>query len=128
MAEVGRYLLEKQQGFVATGDYQFLVPMTRSQLAKDLDSHESTVSRATAGKFVQIATGEVVSFEVFFKPALRVQKLIEEILESEDPESPLSDESIAKMLEKQGIKVARRTVNKYRDRKKLLSSRHRKSA
>lgn len=128
MAEIGRYLLERQQGFVATGDYQFLVPMTRSLLAKDLDSHESTISRATAGKFVQIATGEVVSFEVFFKPALRVQKLIEEILESEDPESPLSDESIARMLEKQGVKVARRTVNKYRDRTKLLSSRHRRSA
>lgn len=79
-------------------------------------------------KFVQIGTGEVVSFEIFFKPALRVQKMIEEILLHENPNSPLSDERIAQMLAEKGIVVARRTVNKYRDRTKLLSSRRRKSA
>lgn len=128
MAEIGRYLLAKQSGFVTTGEVRFLVPLTRSQMAKDLGSHESTVSRATSGKFVEIATGEVVSFDIFFKPALRIQKMIEEILVSENPDNPLSDESIARILESKGIKVARRTVNKYRDRNKLLSSRRRKSA
>lgn len=128
MAEIGRYLLEKQHGFVSTGEVKFLCPLTRSQLASDLGSHESTVSRATSGKFVQIATGEVISFDLFFKPALRVQKLIEDILGTENPDSPLSDESIARILEQQGVKVARRTVNKYRDRTKLLSSRRRKIA
>lgn len=128
MAEIGRYLLEKQSGFVATGEVRFLVPLTRSQMAQDLGSHESTISRATSGKFVQIANGEVVSFDIFFKPALRIQKMIEEILVTENPDNPLSDESIAKILESKGVKVARRTVNKYRDRNKLLSSRRRKSA
>ncbi|MBS1724027.1 MAG: RNA polymerase factor sigma-54 [Armatimonadetes bacterium] len=128
MAEIGKYLIDRQTGFVSTGEYRFLVPLTRSQVAQDLGAHESTVSRATNGKYVEIATGEVVSFDVFFKPALRVQKLIEEILASENPDSPLSDESIARLLKEQGVQVARRTVNKYRDRTKLLSSRRRKSA
>lgn len=128
MLEIGRYLIEHQSGFVTTGEYRFLKALTRSQVAQDLGAHESTVSRATNGKFVQIATGEVVPFDVFFKPALRVQKLIEEILASENPNSPLSDESISRILQDHGIKVARRTVNKYRDRTRLLSSRRRKSA
>lgn len=127
MARLGKYLIEHQGGFVKTGEYKFLVPLTRSQVAKDLGVHESTISRATSGKFIQIVNGDVVNFEVFFKPALRVQKMIEEILETENPDSPMSDERIAQMLEAKGVKVARRTVNKYRDRTKLLSSRLRKT-
>jgi RNA polymerase sigma-54 factor len=127
LARIGKYLVENQGGFVRTGEYRFLEALTRSQVAKELGVHESTVSRATAGKFVQIVNGDVVSFEVFFKPALRVQKMIEEILESENPNNPLSDERIAQMLADKGVNVARRTVNKYRDRNKLLSSRLRRS-
>jgi len=128
MMRVGQYLIEKQAGFVSTGDVSFLMPLTRTQLAHDIDIHESTVSRATQGKFVQLSTGETVSFEVFFKPALRIQKMIEEILATENPDNPLSDERIAKILAEKGVHVARRTVNKYRDRTKLLSSRKRRSA
>lgn len=128
LRRIGEYLLEKQSGFVTTGQYQFLRPLTRTQLAKDLGVHESTVSRATMGKFVQIGNGEVVAFEVFFKPALRVQKMIEDILATENPNNPLSDEQIAAILKKKGVEVARRTVNKYRDRTKLLSSRKRRTA
>lgn len=128
LRQVGAYLIEKQHGFITTGRYEFLSALTRTQLAKEMGLHESTISRATMGKFVQIATGDVVSFEVFFKPALRVQKMIEEILERENPGAPLSDEQIAKLLEKKGVFVARRTVNKYRDRTRMLNSRVRKSA
>lgn len=80
------------------------------------------------GKFVQISNSEIISFDVFFKPALRVQKMIEEILANENPDNPLSDETIAKLLAQKGVVVARRTVNKYRDRTRLLSSRKRRSA
>lgn len=128
MKRIGEYLVEHQTSFVSTGQYQFLMPLTRSRMASDLGIHESTVSRATMDKFVQIANGEIVPFEVFFKPALRIQKLIEEILSTENPSNPLSDETIAQMLAKKGVIVARRTVNKYRDRTKLLSSRKRRSA
>ncbi|MDI9636890.1 RNA polymerase factor sigma-54 [Kamptonema cortianum] len=127
LAKIGRYLIEHQSGFVKTGEYKFLKPLTRSQVAKDLGVHESTISRATAGKFIQIANGDVVSFEVFFKPALRIQKMIEEILQTENPGSPLSDERISQMLADRGVHVARRTVNKYRDKRKLLSSRLRRT-
>jgi RNA polymerase sigma-54 factor len=125
---IGRYLVESQPGFLATGRYQYLRPLTRTKMAEDLGLHESTVSRATMGKFVEICTGEVVPFEVFFKPALRVRKMIEEILATENPRNPLSDERIAAILAQRGVKIARRTVSKYRHGNRLLSSHHRRSA
>ncbi|MBS1703352.1 MAG: RNA polymerase factor sigma-54 [Armatimonadetes bacterium] len=128
MMKIGQYLIEHQPGFISTGDATFLLPLTRTQLAHDIGLHESTISRATQGKFVQLATGETVSFDVFFKPALRIQKMIEEILATENPDNPLSDERIAQILASKGVQVARRTVNKYRDRTKLLSSRKRRTA
>ncbi len=128
MEKIGQFLLQHQLGFIATGDYRFLTALTRSQIARVILVHESTISRATSDKFVQIGNGEVISFDVFFKPALRVQKMIEEILSSENPSNPLSDERIAELLAEQGVVVARRTVNKYRDRTRLLSSRKRRMA
>lgn len=128
LGDMGKYLVLKQGGFVSTGDYQFLKSLTRSKLAKDLGVHESTISRATNGKFCMLANGEIVPFEVFFKPALRVQKMIEEILAVENPSNPFSDERIREMLADKGVQVARRTVNKYRTRTKMLSSRQRRSA
>jgi RNA polymerase sigma-54 factor len=128
LLRIGEYLIEKQGGFILTGNTEFLVPLTRTQLAKDLEMHESTISRATQGKFIQLSNGETVSFEMFFKAALRVQKMIEEILSTENPNNPLSDERIAEILAEKGVHVARRTVNKYRDKTKLLSSRKRRSA
>jgi len=128
LAQIGKHLIECQNGFVQTGEYRFLGSLTRTQVARDLGLHESTVSRATNGKFVQIATGDLVSFDIFFKPALRMQKMIEEILATENPDNPLSDERISQMLADRGFKVARRTVNKYRDQSKQLSSRLRRTA
>lgn len=128
LKRIGEYLLEHQLGFISTGSYQFLTPLTRSKMGEDIEMHESTISRATMNKYVQIANGEVVPFEVFFKAALRIQKMIQEILETENPSNPLSDEQIAKLLADKGVVVARRTVNKYRDKTKLLSSRKRRSA
>lgn len=128
MQKIGNFLLQCQLGFISTGDYRFLTALTRSQIAKAIGVHESTISRATADKFVQIGNGEVISFDVFFKPALRVQKMIEEILGTENPSNPLSDERIGEMLAERGVIVARRTVNKYRDKTKLLSSRKRRMA
>jgi RNA polymerase sigma-54 factor len=128
MRAIGEFLIQHQQSFVTTGLYQYLKPLSKSQMAKGLGLHESTVSRATIGKFVRLANAEVVPFDVFFKPALRVQKMIEEILATENPKSPMSDEEIAKRLAAKGVHIARRTVNKYRDRTKLLSSRGRRSA
>lgn len=128
LRRIGEYLIQHQPSFVDTGSFEFLRPLTRTKMAEDLGIHESTVSRATMDKFVQISNGEVIPFDVFFKPALRIQKMIEEILTHENPENPLSDEAIARLLAQKGVVVARRTVNKYRDRTKLLSSRKRRTA
>ncbi|MHB8636778.1 MAG: RNA polymerase factor sigma-54 [Fimbriimonadaceae bacterium] len=128
MTRVGHYLIEQQGAFLTTGDYAFLKPLTRAKLADHVGVHESTMSRATNGKFVQITTGEIVSFDIFFKSSLRVQKMIEEILQTENPGNPLSDERISNMLAERGIHIARRTVSKYRDRSKNLSSRKRRVA
>lgn len=128
LSRIAEYLLVTQSGFIQTAGYEFIRPLTRAQMAKDLGLHESTISRATAAKFVQLANGEVVSFDLFFKPALRVQKMIEDLLREEDPNEPMSDEQIAVRLAKKGVFVARRTVNKYRDKNRLLSSRGRRTA
>ena len=128
MTRVGRYLIEQQGAFLTTGDYSFLRSLTRVKLADHVGVHESTISRATNGKFVQITTGEIISFDVFFNSSLRVQKMIEEILQTENPGNPLSDETISHLLAERGVHIARRTVSKYRDRTKNLSSRKRRVA
>ncbi|MEI6513724.1 MAG: RNA polymerase factor sigma-54 [bacterium] len=128
LRKIVQYLMETQEGFIATGSYSFLKSMTRLQISKELEMHESTVSRATMHKFVQLPNEEVISFDIFFTPSLRIKKAIEQILETEDPAKPFSDERIALLLKEQGINIARRTINKYRGQDKILSSRHRNSA
>ncbi len=128
LTRLGAYLIEKQGGFVTTGDLRFVNDLTRCQVAKEIGIHESTISRATMNKFVEIATGEVVAFDLFFDSSLRVKEMIGAILRTENPGKPLSDQRIAEILASQGVQVARRTVNKYRDHSKLLSSRRRKAA
>ena len=128
LRRLGEALLRQQGGFVATGDVRFLRPLTRAALATEIGVHESTLSRATANKFVRIGTGEVVPFATFFTPALRVQRMIDEILSVENPSNPLSDERIRSLLAERGVNIARRTVAKYRTRGRTLSSRERRDA
>ena len=91
-----------------------------------LGIHESTVSRATANKFVQLPNQEVANFNLFFNSSLSVKDAIEEIILEEDPSSPLSDQQIVDKLGERGVTVARRTVVKYRDQQKILSSTRRR--
>ena len=128
LRRLGEALVRAQAGFVTTGDVRFLRPLTRAALAEEIGVHESTLSRATANKFVRIGTGEVVPFAVFFTPSLRIQRMIDEILAVENPANPLSDERIREILSQRGVKIARRTVAKYRTRGRTLSSRERRGA
>lgn len=123
---ITRCIIGRQQGFLATGSRSFLQPLTRTAVATMLNLHESTVSRATAGKFVQLPNQEVVPFDVFFDSSLSVKKAIEKLIAEEDPAHPLSDQQIVELLKEQGIEVARRTVVKYRDAQKILSSNRRR--
>lgn len=112
-------LVEHQQEFLHRG-IRFLRPMTRAAIADELGIHESTVSRATASKFVMLPNKQVVPFSTFFTPSLSVKDVIKEIIDGEG--SPLTDQEIAQVLADKGIHIARRTVAKYREQLGILPS------
>ena len=126
LRQITKGIIECQTGFLETGSRQFLRPLTRTSVARKLDVHESTVSRATANKFVQLPNQEVVSFNIFFNGTLSVKDAIDSLIQDEDPANPLSDIQIVERLKERGIEVARRTIVKYREQEKILSSTHRR--
>jgi len=101
-----------------------LRPLTRSTLASYLGLHESTVSRATAGKYVMLPNRKVIAFRDFFTASLSIKDVIKEIIENEKSKGQvrLTDQLIVERLADQGIHVARRTVAKYRAQLKILPS------
>lgn len=114
----------EQKDFFDRGP-EFLRPMTMRQAAEKLELHETTVSRAVAGKYVQTPRG-ILEFRYFFSTGYAsaegesfssrsVHERIRKLIEKEDPFHPLSDEAISKALAEEGLSVARRTVAKYRD-------------
>ena len=126
LRQITKAIVEYQQGYIETGSKAFLRPLTRTKLAKALGIHESTVSRATAGKYVQLPSEEVVPFDFFFDASTSIKDMIIELIRSEDPSNPLSDQQIADILRERGFNIARRTVVKYREAEKILSSRQRR--
>lgn len=124
--DIAEALLERQRAFITTGEYRMLQTMTQKALASAAGVHESTVSRAVAGKTIQLASGDVIPFETFFKQSIRIKLMIEQILSYENPKSPLTDDAITEQLHERGVKIARRTVSKYREELRRLGSRRRK--
>jgi RNA polymerase sigma-54 factor len=112
-------IAEEQKEFLAEG-VRHLKPLTRAAVAKELGMHESTVSRATAAKYVMLPSGQVIPFSNFFTASLSVRDVIKEMIVTES--APLTDQEIATELGKQGIFVARRTVAKYREQLGILPS------
>ena len=123
---ITKTIIEFQQGYAETGSKLFLRPLTRTKVASAVKMHESTVSRATSNKYVQLPSEEVISFDFFFETSTSVKDMIGEIIANEDHQNPLSDQEIATLLQERGIDVARRTVVKYREAQKILSSRQRR--
>lgn len=126
LRQITKSVVEFQQGYLETSSKAFLRPLTRTRIARMLSLHESTVSRATANKYVQLPSEEVVGFDFFFDGSVSVKDLIGELIATEDKTSPLSDQQIAEILVERGFNVARRTVVKYREAQKILSSRQRR--
>jgi len=114
-----RCLVGIQQDFLVRGE-RGLKPLTRARVAEMLDVHESTVSRAVAGKYVELPGGRIVPLEVFFDSAAPLKCVIRELIENE--RRSLSDQAIADRLAEQGYDVARRTVAKYRNALNILPS------
>jgi len=107
-------------------------PLTLREVADDIEMHESTVSRATAGKYAQTPRG-LFELRFFFGSGVStsdgdaassasVKKRIGEMIASEDSTSPLTDQQIADSLGSEGIRISRRTVAKYRDEMMLPPS------
>ena len=126
LRQITKAVVEYHQGYLETNSKAFMRPLTRTRVALMVKVHESTVSRATANKYIQLPSEEVVGFDFFFDSAVSVKDLIEELIASEDKSSPLSDQRIAEILGERGFSVARRTVVKYREAQKILSSRQRR--
>ncbi len=112
-------IVDEQRDFLERG-IRHLKPLTRAQVASKLGMHESTVSRATASKFVMLPDGHVIPFSDFFTASLSVKDVIKELIDSEA--QPLTDQEIAERLNERGIHVARRTVAKYREQLNILPS------
>lgn len=126
LRNITKSIVEFQQGYLETGSKAFLRPLTRTRIARLVKMHESTVSRATANKYIQLPSEEVLSFDFFFDGSISVKDLIFDLIHAEDKHSPLSDQQIADILVERGLNVARRTVVKYREAQKILSSRQRR--
>jgi RNA polymerase sigma-54 factor len=122
MQRIAECLCERQRDYLLEG-VQHLVSLTRAEVGEVIGMHESTVSRATADKFVMIPSGEVVPFSHFFTASLGVKDQIRKMIDAEDPSNPYSDQEIAELLLSDGVAIARRTVAKYRDELKILPAR-----
>jgi RNA polymerase sigma-54 factor len=114
-----------QRGYILNGDAA-IIPLTRAQLAIELEVHESTISRAVAGKAVQLPNRKIVPLARWFDRSLNVRTALLQIIAEE--KRPLSDTQIARLLKRQGYEVARRTVAKYRSMEGILPARLRQSA
>jgi RNA polymerase sigma-54 factor len=113
-----------------------LKPMVLKDVANDIGMHESTVSRATANKYVHTSQG-IFELKYFFTSSIRgtdgtdvssesVKQKIQQIISREDPRKPYSDQYIAEALSREHIDIARRTVAKYREMLGILPSSKRK--
>ena len=108
--------------------------MTLQVISDSLELHESTISRATSRKYIQTPRG-TFELKYFFSSAVGemndtsstlIKDLIKTMIKLESPSKPLSDSKIQSSLSEKGIKIARRTVAKYRDSLKILPSKLRK--
>lgn len=135
MIKVMEAIVGEQREFFEKGAIA-LRPLTLQQVASTIGMHESTVSRVTRQKYVQTPRG-VFPLKFFFSAGLdsdsgedvsakAVKIMIREIIDAENTARPLSDKKIVDMLQERGLKIARRTVAKYREQMGILSARMRK--
>lgn len=133
---IAHKLIEHQPAFLAKG-HRHLRPLTMNDIADELSLHATTISRAVAGKYVLTPHG-LMEMRAFFATGYQtsdgtevsnagVREAIQQLVTAENPAKPLSDEFLMKALDKQGIKVARRTVAKYREQLNILPSHLRKT-
>lgn len=128
-------IVKFQRDFLDKG-IQFLKPLVLRDVAEDIQMHESTVSRVTNNKFVHTPQG-IYELKFFFNTGITsaqgetlasesVKNLLRQIIAKEDPRKPYSDEKLVQILKEMNIHIARRTISKYREMMKILSSNERR--
>jgi RNA polymerase sigma-54 factor len=128
-------IVRRQQEFLERGE-QGLKPMMIKEVAEEIGVHPSTVSRAVANKYVHTSQG-VYELRFFFTegvngpegadlPLVLLKRKVKEMIAAEDARKPLTDDQLAADLQKQGIKVTRRTVAKYREDMQIPSTHQRR--
>ncbi len=133
--KVTESIVKHQRVFFDKGP-NFLKPMILKDIANDIGMHESTVSRVTNSKYVHTPRG-IFELKYFFNSGISnsggedmasesVKVLIKKYVSEEDPKKPLSDQKLVLLLKEKGIKIARRTVAKYREALKIMPSSKRK--
>jgi RNA polymerase sigma-54 factor len=133
--KVAESIVKQQREFLDKGS-AFLRPMVLRDIANDIGMHESTVSRVTTSKYMHTPQG-IYELKYFFNSGIStsdgeslasesVKGKIKDLVAKENVKDPLSDQKLVELLEKEGIKIARRTVAKYRDVLKILPSSRRK--
>jgi len=132
---VARFIVDRQRDFFDKG-LEFIQPLTLIEIAQEVGVHESTVGRVVANKYMETPRG-VFSLKYFFHKSLhgdlgedvsslRIKDRIRKLVEQEDGNNPLSDIEIGDILARENLKIARRTVAKYRKQLKILPSHIRK--
>ena len=135
LLRVATKIVEFQRGFFEHGE-EAMKPLVLRDVAEALEMHESTISRITTQKYMHTPRG-TLEFKYFFSShvstagggecsATAIRALIKKMIAAEPPRKPLSDNKIASLLADQGIKVARRTVAKYRESMAIPPSNERK--
>ena len=133
--KIAKALLNRQKDFLIHGEIA-LKPLVIKEIASIVKMHESTVSRSTNNKYVQTPRG-VYELKYFFSSeidtdageklsSMTVKEMIKKLISAEDIKSPLSDAQIADSFAENGIRIARRTVAKYREAMNILSSNDRR--
>jgi RNA polymerase sigma-54 factor len=133
--KVAKSIVKFQRDFLDKG-IQFLKPLVLRDVAEDIQMHESTISRVTHNKYVHTPQG-IYELKFFFNTGITstlgetmasesVKNLLREIIAKEDPKKPFSDEKLVQILKEMNIHIARRTISKYREMMKILSSNERR--
>ena len=133
--KVAESIIRQQRSFLDNG-IDRLRPLVLRDVADDIGMHESTVSRVVSNKYMHTPRG-LFPMKFFFHSgidrdyggdisSLTVKRKIEQLIQAEDTRRPLSDSELARVLKREGINIARRTVAKYRDELSIPSSTNRK--
>jgi RNA polymerase sigma-54 factor len=135
LLKVATRIVDIQQGFLEHGE-EAMKPLVLQDVAEAVEMHESTISRVTTQKFIHTPRG-IFELKYFFSSQVdnqsgngysstAIRAIIKKLISAEQPTKPLSDNKIASILAEQGIKIARRTIAKYRESLAIPASNERK--